>query len=1049
MIKIIGKYTKYDEIVAWEIEDDGVVYNIAANAVYHEFYFQSLLESGYKFYNYHMNITTEDGLPIQDVRESTSYLSDTDLIDLIDSIEVGMVDQVQALKYFAKTEYTDFVNVLTPEDPPIKTREEFVAHLDTIARAKSEGVYVYSNYSINSIVAKNALFTLEEVVANVDDAKLKFIKMFDGHTLTSMDDLESLYKRYGINDTMNDDEVELAILKGYFEYGVPGINANIVSIKYILPLDNYSSSGDSKLKYGIKNNKTSMFFSEDVYGVDVYSLQGEDPFYNTNAHIGASNISSVAKEAISRDYTSVAYGDKKTQPYVEIKLISTDGIAVSLHANCNEAHLYRNGVEMLHTLKMFNVKTIDNVIIPLSRVIHNSKGYIADSVLIRSYISKCVQESTVVPKYSNSFKMMLGIGVSPYYAPLYINRLIGAGVGEYIEIQDSAGFANLHGSCSETFRIGLSDSILSKYGVDDDDFTSRPIEEQIEYINGEIDYLQSQGKYLVKPEIPQGILKLANAEYNEWLDEYQANEIGNVNFVLSLMSGEQNIGKYALGMVLDNHSNEYKLFNIVYSAYMAAKYDNPDITCAEFLSNTINVYIDNNLLFKPRKDTALGCLKDMTIFRSDMSNNASTLVLVTKVFRDNSNTVLEECRRHYGFECMAYDKGPGSRGNQIYKSIYEQIVNNLYGKGLSANIAIAGDSASKLIVDLYMKKVNVVVKETTVEIPYSITLMDGVKFNTTINMGKEYYISLSNGSLFRKYYSSSYDFCENQFSRANLNCDYYCVNASISPWSIVPRDGFKIPEYNLFINYFSMDELKKSLPESVITRIETSESKVFKCLRETFTANELFPKMPSVFSKADEVRLAREGFFLERREIEDIEAYIARTTFVIKEAKVANKSVKHTVLKSDTQYASFKPYAFPEEVSTSTTFYTDYSAQQSNRYITVMTPRLLDSNWLTDSGSTNAYKIESSRVKLERVKFSDIDFDAKLWNIKLCNNDFNPIANVYISESRLYYKNNKSKVVFELDEASMRELCEEGIAIQISNNTYIIKTITGLLKVGI
>lgn len=1055
MLQFQGKFTRNGDIVAWRISDDGVEYNIAYRAIYHSFYFPGMVESGYKFHDFHGNVTTPDGFNLSDVIESTEYLSDTELIELIDSIETGMMEEKDVVQYFDRDVKVEFIDIPEPDSPTINTREEFISYIDTLIAAKKHNIHKFSYQSVNSFTSKSALFTLEEVVANKDEARIRFVRMFENHLMSSLEDLDTLRRFYGV-EGMGETESMMAILKGYFKYGVPGINANIVNIQFDanpdVPYENLNQSMGSHatLKYGIRRNADYKFYSEDVNGRDYGSMAGDDHF-DSNAYIGASSITSISPEPVSSQFTIAPYGYKKAPARIIIDMISEDGIRATFMADCNEAHIYRGSDEIMSTLPMFSYKTLDNVYIPYSRIASNGVQYIADSVLIRAYISEQIKKSTVTPKYENSYKLMTGIGVSPYYAPMYINSLIRNGAEQYVDIANVSEFAKLHYACSETFREGFSSNIISKYGTGEDDFTEKPLMEQLEFINEEVSNLESQGKYNVKPEIPEGTMRLASPEYNEWFDEYMANEIGNVNFVTALLNGEQNIGKMAIGMNLDSNQNNYKAFNVIYGAFSAAKQEDPGLNLNEFLSSLIDNYIDTEIMFKERKMTALGCAKDMVLFRSDMATNAHSLVYVTKVFRENGNADATAANRHYGFECIVYDKGPSTKGNAIFNSIFEQIIDDLQRKGFTDNMFIAADATATIIMGILNNKDHIEAVEGVCYIPFQTTLINGSKYDIKIKLGDSYYNAVRNGSLFTKRFSSNYDFCENQFSKANMKCDFYCVNAAINPWAVVPRENYKIPEFNIFLNYFKTEELATVCPPSVMEKIKTTNAKVIECLRESFTSNELFPKMPSIFSKAEEVAHAQNGFFLARGEDEDIEAYISRSTFDMKTAKASGKAMKNTVLKSDVQYDMFKPYVYVDGVECDPTYYEEYAGPLTNRHITNMAPRVLSHTWQEELLTSDVVAITSGTrdIAIERIKFADIPYELKEWNQKLLTGAFNNNANVYISRGRVNYMNDKFKVLSEMTEADFDELCDLNIAIQINSNSYIIKTINGLVKVGV
>lgn len=1057
MIKILGKFTRDGKIVAWRISDDGIESNIAYRAIYHEFYFQSMIDSGYRFRNYDGDVYTSDGFPISDVVESSEYLSDSELIDLIDLIEQGgMLEEKDIVQYFDRKVNVEFVSVEKPVSVNIGTREEFIGYIDTISKANKSNIRKFSTRPVNAFTAPDALFTIEELVSNKDNAKLKFANVYSNMSLSHVDDIEELMSEHNVDlDTMSPTQAMVAILKSYFQWGIPGLNAKITKVRFDYEPDTLISRiGESldnhaMLKYGIKRNSDTKMFCEDIIdGEDYYSLTGSGSV-DISSHIGPIAISNLKQEEMNSDYTIVPYGFKNILPRIVIDILSDDGISATFVADVNEAHLYRGTTEITSPLSMFKFRTIDNVVIPLSRIIQNGVNYISDSTLINAYIEEMIDRATVVPKYDTSFGLMSGVGMSPFYIPMYMNKMIKEGAPTYVDVANVSEFCSLHRYCSNTFRDGFSNHIIEKYGTGDDDFADKPLIEQLEFINEEISNLEGEGKYLVKPEVGSNTIRIADSAYNEWYDEYYANEVNNVNFVMSILNGEQNVGQLAIGMKLDNYSNHLKIFNIIYSAMCAAKNKYPNISCAEFLTTYIDEFVDESIVFGTRKQTALGCIKDIINCRSNMSIESNVLLYITKVFRENSNAELNGLTRHWGFECLCFDKSSGTIGSQIFKSIYDQIINDLASKGLNNERFIAGDLASSILIKAALSKEEATPIDGICYIEQSTTLSNGNKYTVKVRLAESFYNKVRKGRMFVRKYSSCYDFCENQINAANLKCDYYCVNASVNPWCVTPREGFSIMEYNIFVNYFKIEELYSSFPASVVEKINASGAKVIPCLREDYQTHSLFESMASIFTRAEEVKLAQEGFFLERNEFEDLDTYIARTTFDIKSAKSENKAVKNTVLKSDVQLDMFKPYIHIDDVGKEPTYYEEYSGPITNRYVTNMAPRKIYFNWTEEETDTKLLTTSERSVCIERVKFSDIPFEKKLWNSDLCYGKFDVNANVFLSKGKLFYNKNEYKVIKDLTEKDFEELCNLNIAIQLDSKYYIIKTINGLLKVGV
>ena len=1048
MIRFLGKYTRDNKIVAWKVEDEGVVLNIAFEAIYHEFYFKTLIDYGYKFHNYQGDVTTPDGFSLKDIVECKDYLSESELVDLIDSVSDGILDEKDIVQYFDRNIEVPTVELSKPVDVSIKSREEFLKYIDTLEKARLNNIFKFSHLPINAIADPEVLFTLEELLNSSSDCQAKFSSLFQNNILNHIEDIDKLFDTYGINDSMSDTEKMVNILKGYYQWGIPGLNVKITNISFDLnpktSFKDLNTLNSASLKYGIYRRSDYKFFSEDcIEGRDYDSLAGDEEI-DTHANIGDRSIISIKSDKISNEFTIAPYGYKKQPPRIIIDMLSEDGISATFVADINEAHMYRGSQQVISPVRMFAYRTIDDVFIPMSKLIYNGKEYVGDSVIIRAYIRDRIKKATIKPLYENSFDLMVGIGVSPYFAPMYINKLIGAGAPQYNDVGDPGKFSRLHGNCSNTFRNGFSNHILQKYGTGDSEFNEKPLIEQLEYINEEVLTLESEGKYMVEPVIPENRIKGLDPEYNAWFDEYHANEIGNVNFVYSLLDGSQSIGRLAVGKALDSSGSSDKTFNIIYSLYASNKNIDPTVDVNRFLSEMIDSQIDMDKLFPVRDMAAKGCIKDMIYYKSDMANMASYLLYITKIYRENSNEEIDSIKRHYAFEAIVFDKSSGSKGYQVYKSIRDQIEDDLRTKDLKDHLSIAGDIASSIIMRIIAQIDANTFEDGIRTIKYSSRLLDGSKYSSSVKLSESYYISVRNGSMFTKKYATLYDFCENQFSEGNMKCNYYCVNAAINPWVVNPVKGFNIPEYNLFINYFTMDELSR-YPKFILEKIENSEAKVNRCLRDEFLNNNLFPEM-SVFSISESTKLAKEDFFLDIREYEDLDSYITRTVFSIKTGREQELAVKNTLLKSDIIYAEFKPYVYSDGVEVESTYYEEYRAPLTNKHVTVVEPRILEHNWFLES---NKLALNSrAELNMERIKFDDIPYEYQEYNRKLCENRFSKYDTAYFRKGYLHY-GDKSVSVENLTHDTLEDICNKGVAIQINSSTYIINMVKGLLKVRV
>lgn len=1058
MIDVIGKYTRNEEIVAWQISDDGVEYNIAYKAPYHQMMFMIMIESGFKFNDYYGNITMPNGMNINDVPESRDYLSEDELISLLDSIEVGMVDETEVVRYMDKNVKLDYIELPKPDKYEINTRQEFIDYIKGIKQGKGLGISKFTYININSVTNPDALFTLEEIADMSSEVRVLYSSLFNNFSMSTEGDVKKLKEVYDIDDSDGALDIQTKFLNEFYKYGIPGLNANILSIKTEehpnTPYYNLERSLNScaKLKYGLLEKDTNKFYSVDCNGVDYYDLDNADDF-DTAAFIGDECLTNAKREDVSQGYKLIPYGDKTAPVRIRFELISNEGVRALYLSDCDEAHLYRGASQLTSTLDLFKFRTLDSKIIKLSDIFVNGPNYIYEYNIIHSFVKDQIKSIIKKPKYSTTFELMSGIGIAPYYIPMLCAKFIGEGVDTSIDIKDKAKFRNMYYRCSERIIKGFSDKILDKYGVNDPDILDKSIFEQVDSLNEYIEELSEQGKYLVKPVLASGESSFMNREFVEWNEEFADNEINDVNFVRSILIGEQNVGELASGIRVDNAVSDSYVFYATFAAYKAAKANsNGIINMGEFLTSEVFNYLETSKLFKPRTRMFTGCANDMTRYRNDMAQSAKSLIYVTKVFRENSNAKLEDTTRHYAFECVEYSKV--NEGKIIFNSITSQMRSQLSDKGLNTYSYIVDDCAALLLMQIKLDKDLDFKQVDGMYITEIKTLLgNGSTFTFSVKLNDYSIQLLSGSSLYSTKYCTNYDYSENQFSLADMTANIYCVNASINPWQTIPRGNFKIAEYNSIVNYFSREDIirvfgaNKAYVEKVLDT--TNGIKVIASLKKSLESSNLFPSMPDIFNTASEKAMkAKNGFYLGYNENETSVDYINRTRNDIATEYVNGRCIKNTVLKADVIYSDFKPFLINDGLFGNPSYYSEVTPQNKMTHISNVLPRVLTSEWVESIGelSNSLYIGEKPLSVVERVKYDAIPLDSKIFNKGLVTSDFSDVG-VYVSKHMLCNTTGFKKSIDMLTADDMSILCKNKDAIQIGYNEYILKSMNSLLIV--
>ena len=1053
MINIVGKYTQNGNVMLWRISEDGVEMFIAARLVYSEMYFHSMRECGFKFHDYNMNITMPDGRNINDVPETELFVSNNTIKSCYDVLDRGgLFDERDIVQFFERDINVAFIETEKPTNITINTREELLDYIEACNQARKKGLSVFSPVPVNAFTNPDALFTIEEIAANENNIADIFVRLFFNHEMRCKKDFESVLDRYGVTDLSNTTKAMVDILKGFFKWGIPGIKANIVKMNvnynpmYSISHPEKTIEATATLKACIRGKKSDTFFCEDSKYPMEYSEDRGLSYVKTRGSFMGTPYEKINVKSVGDKFDAYSYGYVNINPRIEIELLSEDGISATFVADVNEACMFRGYSRLCPTLRMFEYKTPSKYYVPLSRILYYGYNYINDIVRIHSFVDQEFARTAMPPKYKSSFDLYTGIGISPYWAPIYINEVIGDGCATSMEIPNSKEFSNLHAYCSDTVRFGLSSDILEKYGTGEDDFADKPLHEQMEYINEEISNLIEANNYLVAPERDKTKSNVMQSdEYRAWEKEYKENEVSNVNFIFSLLEGIQNIGSLAIGKHVDNQIEKGKIVQIVYAGFNACRRDHGNVSCAEYLTRHISSYFDLDSLFPIRKAAYEGCLKDIKNCVNEFSANASNFVFVTKVFRENANVELSEANRHWGFECINLSKGAGSPMKAAYNMIVREISDSVFRYGTDSDINSIHMHTLNEVVRIIMSNNNPTEKNGAYEYEYKVQLESGKYIIGKYELGVGMVDSLK-GMRKEVYYCSCYDFCERQFANAK-KCEYFPINASITPWQVIPKGDFTIPEYNLYVNYYTMEQLQSVLPAKIITRIKESGAKVIDSLRDRFERMSLFPAMMPVFSPMECVIKAQEGFFLEFTEYEDLDAYMSRTINEIAKARDLGQAIKNTKLKSDIFYKVFKPFMIYDGCNEDGYSYqAEFSRPATNKYISVCQPRVLTEKWRENLDSTNMLPESVMNSKFQRVDFDDIPFEKKCFNDALCCADFNYDTPTYIYKGAIRY-GNESKVIKDLTENDMNELCSKKVAIRIDNESFLVRTITGFVKV--
>lgn len=1142
---IIAKHTQNDEIVAWDVAhpmDNGedFIETIAANAIYSKIFFDEMINSGYIYHDYHGNVT-KDGVPIIDVKESDIYLSDDDITELYDNVETSILDEKDICGYFKRDVNITFLETKPPINVTIKTREDFVNYIETMSKLYRKGGTKFIPFPVNRFANKEALFTLNDIVANKDRAKELLCKLYECHTLTTKDDYDELLNTYCSQQILQEGSprsIMVNIIQQFLEYGVPGINANIVEVKIDLnPKATYANMRRSsdlgfKIRYGLRNN-TGTVYSEDVNGVPYTSMNSNMDYDVSDNLISSCYGSDTTDIKVSENFHCIAYVDKFIPPRVNITMMNDDGLTVLFSADINGAHFIYNDTHIFDILRLFEFETIDSVRIPISDVIIKGFDYVNNSVLIRSFIKESLDSVVRKPKYSNSFELACGSGISPYFAPSFLAWKKKKNPSYPSLVDESTNIPMRREESHKIFMNGFSRDVIAEYGDKSEEFMSLDQREQCDIISMKVDDMLETGTFL---EVPKGN---RIAEFEAWAnyDKQVSNvtEIDGIQYVYTVMDGMQSYGKLALGLIDDSRQDSSKLFGAIYGAYIFVKEKNPSITMEQFISSgMIEDIVDVSTILHKKDGAYFGAIYDECSYRATLAAQARTIFFVTKVIREFSNS--PDVIRHYGFECItindtfdplprSYTNIPSFRPllyirNEIIKIITKHLSNSVIK--LSDVDFISYDLAVNAIYNIFFTGRNNLRHNEDSSIYYVDfkcvlpTVTYKVIDNEEIAIPASFisYMFDTGRGFFQRRYCTCYDFCYYQFDESNMNCIYYCVNANISPWYVFPRGTIKLNEYNFCWNYSTksamLNKVKSNemLYNSIVSdkscnffeRYDEKSNKALlafdlMCLIENkgspaigmharkkeidnlmqtlyhseaekqnaINAITLTQKdaIAGITSKEEKLRnnLSRLLSFIKTRRFalststfEDISTYYNGISSQIMLSKKVGKPLKYSILKSDVVFNKIKQYCFDDQIGDEEVYCEENDESIALNHLSSYQMRNVSANVNSRLSSGIDEVIKSNRhLSISRIQFSDIDLNTLVNCLDLCSSNFNQSNLVSVSFKSIIAGNIKVDLdkVSTSDTYELDKLVNAKYAIQIDSDTYIIRTIHGLVKVSV
>ena len=649
-----------------------------------------------------------------------------------------------------------------------------------------------------------------------------------------------------------------------------------------------------------------------------------------------------------------------------------------------------------------------------------------------------VRAKTVASPINNSFELLLSEGVSPEAAVRYIARRIVDDKVLNAEYQNGIDYGDAH----IIYRNGPDKKLIEKYNPHDYEYTN--LDSLIEIMCATRDEMEERGEYLLVSKDDIG----RNAEAIR--EEIRFRPIENLEFVKLVKEGSVSVDNLFRGKMQDGLAETDTIAKLIDLA-IQLKVGRKDISVSEYSMHLKNIeesdIIDLNSIIKVRDAAYRGYLKDRAVLNATRATQSTSLVYVTRVFREMANTKADT-QRHYMFECISIPLYARSEEEKFLIEISNAIKESISrAHGLNRQLADilsieAPSFAAKLMFKILIGNIKVENNADTVNttIVEELKITDDEKVTLHIPVKNNIITKLkSNPEYTQRKYCTLNDWCDYEMT-TNWAFNFYCINANITPWEVKPKNGFNFQSYNFCLNYIKPAVLN-NFSEAFRSKVANEKAKVVT-IADTYFSNSLLDG--AVSDEIFEHTLETIDGVLSNMAEETVSSYYKRFTLHNNDAKTHGKYLQTMRLKADESFGNYSDIWFAEAVDEE--IYQELVDKScASMFLSETTPMLV-----TSKGS-EAVAIETGNV-IETFDFTEQKFDdIARWN-DLVRGSFEPKAICIYSVGKLLIITQNKQLTIDLRTVShenANKLVDKGIFYQLNATKYLISTSNGYITVEV
>ncbi len=947
---ILRRVSKNGEVVGVELDMDGYVCPFPTKALYMEQILVPLHDDGYRFYDYHGDIELPDGRHVNDLEavDISTFAQDeiTGFDGMLMTADMNALTDTEASQYYAYRSTMQKVELRKESSYEINTREEFERYIKQQEVMIATVGYSNDNRPINSFVNPDVLYTMEELIEDNTGSiyarlnVLAYRRRFKNHNA-----YQTVVKYLNDKGVLNTKEPTTGeFLQAYYAWGPDGIVGDVINMKFKqgvdgefkTPDDDLPASAD-KINHAYANRRKVPFI-----------LDTDSTLYHLHASTSMNDILNTEEFARSplaimedRTFINTKRRDNKGFKYslgYALKANVSDRIYFTFIAN-GFKYIFKVSVDGIalfissrttpvwsSSIKFSIATVIGNVDIPLDEI-SNLNDYLLWNICTNE-AARYVKDMTVDAPVNSTYELLMSVGMTPISAVRYIaHHILNDNRYESnIEMKDM--YDGLSITCVDKFYQPIPDYIYDAFMLEPE--TVPGIREFIDM--ADIDGLRDRRELMIQGELTPGMRGYDSTfVMNDALQSDDRDAIkyyNNIKFVMDCIGGAVSIDAFGDGLLKDIGGGTKIAADVLMSILYTELGNNPDLDKASNIIRNLKDMriLDTANLFKSRDNAYKGYLIDYSRARKCKANKDNTWcwAYVSKVFRELSNKPVEEARP-YLLELIVLqnDKKGMIFRNALVDCIKDAINNaDMFPRtpiidgsrhpdaGMTyydAAMNMIDDVASKLFFTILGKK-----GYTEDGEDYIYRIKFDQEHELDIRIASKIALlcqSLTNDRANHVRYITVYDVCEREFNHIARNGAFalHIVNADITPWSVVPRKGFKIGTYSLLPSYYKVQSLVDKFGTAWYENATNNKAIINMPLIE------MLPKLEvPTYTTEEQVIINQElktmseypdfDTCLLREFPEQVAHYVKRWSAACKIARAQGKIVEHMPLKQDILY---------------------------------------------------------------------------------------------------------------------------------------------------